>query len=151
MPSSNLYEKLRNSALTTGVEGALMDLAYPNGSATLVAMADSTVSMYVSSGGGFLGMGERPAVRAAAQTFLSVAKRCADGFSEAASYPLPNPGEVRFYVTAREGVRASEEIDERAIQAVAHALSPLYAAAQALITQIRLVSEAEAGSPPKRP
>jgi hypothetical protein len=148
MPSPNLYEKLRNSALTTGVEGALMDLAYPNGSATLVAMADGTVSMYVSSGGGFLGMGGRPAVRAAAQAFLSAAKTFAAGFSEATSYPLPNPGQVRFFVTAPNSVRASEAIDEQALQAAAHALSPLYAAAQAVITQIRLVSDADSRARP---
>lgn len=148
MPSPNLYEKLRNNALTAGVEGALMDLGYPNGSATLVAMADGTVSMYVSSGGGFLGMGGRPAVRAAAQMFLSAAKRSAGGFSEAASYPLPNPGHVRFYVIARDGVRASEEVEEPALQGEGHALSPLYVAAQAVVTQIRLVSDADSRARP---
>src|ERR1035437_6926854 len=39
------------------VWGALMEMGYPNGVATIVALADGTTSMYTSTGGGIIGGG----------------------------------------------------------------------------------------------
>src|SRR5579863_8153750 len=46
--------------------GLVTDLAFPNGTATIVALADGTASMYYSGGGGFLGGIGVPSIRAAA-------------------------------------------------------------------------------------
>ena len=52
------------------VFGAVMEIGLEEGSATLVALHDGTVSMYLSSGGGIIGGGGQEAVWAAALEFL---------------------------------------------------------------------------------
>jgi hypothetical protein len=52
------------------VWGALMEMGYPSGVATMVALADGTTSMYTSSGGGIIGGGGHRAVATATHAFL---------------------------------------------------------------------------------
>jgi hypothetical protein len=53
------------------VWGALMEMGYPNGAATLVSLADGTTSLYTSTGGGTIGGGFHAQVAAATQSFLA--------------------------------------------------------------------------------
>jgi hypothetical protein len=55
--------------------GALMETGYPRGTATLMALADGTTSLYLSTGGGVIGGGFHDAVATAARSFLSELER----------------------------------------------------------------------------
>src|SRR6185436_11866145 len=54
------------------VWGAIMELGYPTGIATLLSIAEGTTSLYFSNGGGIVGAGEHANVREAAEVFLDV-------------------------------------------------------------------------------
>ena len=47
-----------------------MEMAFPEGAATLVSLADGTTSMYTSTGGGVIGGGAHDAVVQAGRAFL---------------------------------------------------------------------------------
>ena len=57
------------------VWGLLMEMGFPNGTATLFALADGTTSLYYSSGGGVLGGQGHEAVRRANAALLAEANR----------------------------------------------------------------------------
>jgi hypothetical protein len=70
---------------------------------------------------------------------LEVAGQFVNRFPKTQSYPTPQLDKARFYVLTSDGVRASDEVDERDLQQRGNELLPLYVAAQNVITQIRLV------------
>jgi len=106
---------------------------------SLVAIIDGTTSLYFGSGGGIIGAGKSEIVRKANHLFLEVASQFVNRFAKAQSYPTPQPDKARFYLLTLDGVRASDEVDESALQERGNALCPLYVAAQNVITQIRVV------------
>ena len=55
--------------------------------------------------------------------------------------PLPRPGHIRFYVLTSEGVVTADAL-EQDLGENRHVLSPLFYAAQELITEIRTSDEA---------
>jgi hypothetical protein len=119
--------------------GVLMDWGIPAGSATVVAMEDGNASIYLSSGGGFLGGGQsHDSIRNAAKQTVDAARGVQPLMHPTNEYPLPANGEVTFYVLTDSGVftaRASED-DLR------HHRSPYYKlgdAAQNIITEYRQI------------
>jgi len=116
-----------------------MDWGVNNGTATVVAVADGTVSIYLSGGGGSLGGGQgHAAIRAAGQKFLNLAKESLPRMQKTTEYPLPGRGQVYFYVRTTEGVftarTSQEELNSRS-----HPFRYLGDAAQEIITQYRQV------------
>ena len=81
-PPVDVYLGLRNlifssrppgwmaTAGPTDLWGVLMETGYSSGVATLVALADDTVSLYYSTGGGAIGLGPNDGPRRAAQLLL---------------------------------------------------------------------------------
>jgi len=117
----------------------LMDWGVNNGTATVVAVADGTVSIYLSGGGGSLGGGQgHAAIREAGQKFLNLAKESLPRMQKTTEYPLPGRGQVYFYVRTTEGVftarTSQEELNSRS-----HPFRYLGDAAQEIITQYRQV------------
>ena len=106
---------------------------------SLVAILDGTTSLYFGSGGGIIGAGKSEIVRKANHLFLEVAGQFVNRFLITQSYPTPEPDKARFYLLTSDGVRASDEVDESALQERGNEFFPLYVAAQNVITQIRLV------------
>ena len=149
-----MSRRLRDQALTVGpgelglaptaarqhVWGVLMELGYPQAVATLVALGDGTTSLYISTGGGIIGAGEHPPVRAASEKFLAATEAHLAGFQPAAETPLPQTGRVRFYVRTYDGILGAEA-DEQDLGHGRHKLSPLFHAGHAVITEMRLASE----------
>jgi hypothetical protein len=127
-----------------GATVAAMELSVDGGTATVLAVADGTVSMYLSAGGGVIGAGEHAAVRAEGQRFRSVTAESRGSLSPTVDFPLPAPGEVRFHAVLG-GDRATAVAPETALRGGRHPLSPLYAAGQDLLTEIRLASEPVGG------
>jgi hypothetical protein len=113
-----------------------MDLPISDATATVVSFADGTASIYLSSGGGFIGGGQRPVVRTAAEGFVKAAGAADSAFTPVATYPVPPPGRVRFYVRVGDGVLMAEAA-EHDLQSGDHQLSMVYAAGQTVITAYR--------------
>jgi hypothetical protein len=109
-----IYPKMREHALTMrlpnlpvdAVSIVLMDWHVTNGTATVMAAADGTASIYLSSGGGFLGGGQRYLpMREAAQKAVQMATSSQSRFEPTETTPLPPAGQVYFYITTSSGVR----------------------------------------------
>ncbi len=127
-----------------GAAIALMEIGMPQAVASFLAIADGTVSMYTSVGGGVIGAGEHAAVRGAAERFRMVAADARGLLQTTTEFPLPSPGEVRFHVrTADAGWTGAAS--EQSLRTGRQPLSELYAAGQDLITEIRLASPERGG------
>jgi hypothetical protein len=123
----------------TGAAMAAMEMGTADAVATIVAIADGSVSMYLSSGGGVIGAGEHAAVRAAADRFRSVAADSRGLLQRTEDFPPPETGQVRFHVRTSDG-SYSGGTAQAALGAGRHPLLPLFAAGQDLLTEIRLSS-----------
>ena len=118
------------------VWGMLMEIAFPEAVATLVSFADGTTSLYFSNGGGTIGAGTKPRVRAASDQFVSAAHQYLDQFAVSDAHPLPSAGRVRFYARTFDGLRTAEASAEE-LGGGRHALSRLFYEGQKVITAIR--------------
>jgi hypothetical protein len=127
-----------NSDATFGV---LMETGYAEAVVSLLALADGTASLYFSNGGGIIGAGqkERPAV--AARSLVAFAAHNLDLLMPTVGYPLPTPKHTRFYVLTSSGVLTADAPEDD-LGNNRHVLSPLFYAAQELITEIRTSDEA---------
>ena len=80
------------------VWAVLADLEVGAEAATVACVADGTASLYTGTGGGILGAGAQPAVRAAAGLLLEAAERALDALPAAERIALPAQGSVAFLV-----------------------------------------------------
>jgi hypothetical protein len=80
------------------VWGVLMEMGYPEGWATLVALSDGTGSLYLSSGGGIIGGGFHEKVKKAAIDLCRLAGGPVFSGPIVRDFPTPNPGRIRFYI-----------------------------------------------------
>lgn len=108
----DVYKKLRDAALNavshglpkppaehSDVYGMVIDIPQGGGYATLVAMCDTSTSMYVSNGGGIIGAGQKyPEVAKASQSLLTSAQHCMTNFLTESNSNLPPVGTVRFHL-----------------------------------------------------
>lgn len=140
MRGPQTYAKLRAQALSLtpkmlGMpDGAprktlalLMETTYGTAVVTLVVLADDTVSLYFSNGGGMIGMGAHAEPAEAGGCLLKAAESHVDS-------------RTKFIAITSEGLRA-EMAPEEELGNNRHPLSPLFPAAHEVITQIRLQSE----------
>ena len=116
------------------VWGALMEVAFPDGVGTLVSIRDGSASLYTSTGGGVLGVTSDQAKR-----FVAEAEKHLAQMEPAKSFPYPTVGRIKFYVLTREGVYTAE-VDEQELVGGGHALSPLFTAANDVLTTLRTAS-----------
>ena len=115
--TADVYLRLRNQifSLTTDqidsilepsspIIAVLVEFGYEEAVVTLVTVADGTVSIYVSNGAGFIGMGAHASVRNTALDFLSLAERFIPKAAPAKDHPLPSKGFTTFYFLTNTGV-----------------------------------------------
>jgi hypothetical protein len=131
------YLGLRNLALSNPF-AVLMDLPTTQHTATVVAYADGTASIYISNGGGYLGGSESyKAIQDAGLKMILIARKFQPTMQLTKQFPLPEGGVIFFYVVTIDGVYTArapqEELNQRT-----HPLTELYAAGQEIITQYRL-------------
>jgi hypothetical protein len=125
----------------TSAAVAVMELGTVGGSATVVTVADGTVSLYLSSGGGVIGAGEHAAVAAAARHFRELTAESLGLLRAVDDVPSPPvEGQVAFIALVGEG-RYVGTAPESAIRSGRHPLADLYAAGQDVLTEIRLIAE----------
>jgi hypothetical protein len=150
----NPYARLRDQALTVesskvGIEpvegrawGVVMDLRVDDATATVVSFADGTASIYLSSGGGFIGGHQHEAVRAAAKTFVDAASAALPVMRPSTSHPLPAEGYVTFYARTASITFAAEANETHLQSAPSGPLAALFAAGHGVITEYRQVAPA---------
>jgi hypothetical protein len=110
-----IYKVMRENALLRvrlqnledhSVHSVLMDWHVGNGTATVLAAADGTASIYLSSGGGFIGGGQKyPQIREAALRAVHLATGLLSQFEITEETELPPTGNVNFFFTTNSGVR----------------------------------------------
>jgi hypothetical protein len=129
---------------STGREvwGAVMDMAFPGGVASLVSLEDGTTSLYTSTGGGVIGGGAHDSVVKATQAFLDAVAVYAAQFSAADSDELPEPGHVRFHALVFDGRRGTDALESE-LQSREHEFWPLYYSGHQVITALRMATEGE--------
>ena len=118
---------------TAKVWGVLMEMALPNGVATLVSVHDGTASLYTTSGGGILG---GYSARNEAKQFVAEAEKHLKGMKLTKSFPYPEVGRLKFYVLTQDGVYTAEDA-EKEVTRQGHALFPLFAAGNEVLTALR--------------
>jgi hypothetical protein len=146
---AEVYEGLRQQVLRLAPDqvGAapilalLMETGYPEAVATLVGVADGTVSLYFSNGGGVIGAGTHPSVDEANRRWLESGLAFLPDLSPITEPPLPSEGMTQFVAVTPGGLRG-EVVREEELGARSHRLSPLFHAGQDVITQIRLAEGA---------
>lgn len=149
-----VYSQMRRAALEKHfpnmpretVHLVLMDWHVDKGTVTVMAAADGSASLYLSSGGGFIGGGQKfPEIREAALHAVAVAGTLRHHFDPTDSTPLPSLGDVTFYVTTGVDVRRAVA-PEAKLRAGADPLAALGGAMQKIVTEYRLRFPPRAGS-----
>ena len=118
------------------VFGILMELGYPQATATLAVFAEGSTSLYFSSGGAVIGAGRHDAVRKTHGPFFAEAESCLGEFALAGDTALPDTGRVRFYLRTFSGTLTAEA-GEQDLAYNRHPLSALFHAGHAVITAVR--------------
>ena len=144
----SIYPRMRENVLrlrlknceSGAVQIVLMDWHVPNGTASVLASADGTTSIYLSSGGGYLGGGQKhPQIRDAARRAVSIAGSLKEHFRKTEQFDLPPREAVAFYLVTDEGVFSAQAI-EAEMRTGASALTPLGGAMQSIVTGYRLAT-----------
>lgn len=117
-----------------------METGYPGAVVSLVALADGTVSMYFSNGGGIIGLGPHPEPHRIAKELIASAQRFSLQATATKKFPLPKQSHTRFYFLTGNGV-ASVAAKEDDLGSQRHTLSPLFHKAHELISAIRIIDE----------
>jgi len=90
------------------VYGVVVETAHPGAVASLVALADGSVSFYVSDGAGCIGCGQHREVRLSAADLLQAAEQALPVTAPTADVGLPAEGHVRIYLLTRDGLRSAD-------------------------------------------
>jgi hypothetical protein len=122
------------------VYGVVVDWPLDAEVASILALRDGSASLYTTSTFGIIGGGGHEPVRAAAQDCVRVAAGFLEGSVSVTECPLPPSTSVNFYLLTYSGVRQCVG-DLAAITGGADPTTPLFAAAQEVLTQLRLLSE----------
>lgn len=119
----NPFYGLRNQALTMKPEdigitldnneqvfAAVVDMPLPNGKiVTLVCFFDGTVSLYNSTGGGLLGLGQKhESIRKAGGSFLYSAGQTLKFLNKTTQFDLPNGNLAFVYLLTNDGAYKAE-------------------------------------------
>jgi hypothetical protein len=134
-------EKLGLPAVSVPTEpwGVMMDMSVAKGTATasVTSLSDGNASIYLSTGGGYIGgVGKLP-IHNAAQKFVRAAAEFQPMMKTTTEFPLPEPSQVNFYVLTDSGVFTAR-VPEQELNQRRHPFTKLFAAGQEVITQYRL-------------
>lgn len=141
-----LYAQLRRNALEMhlpnmaddAVQSVLMDWHLDHRTVTAMAAADGNASLYLSTGGGFLGGSPRyPTIRAAALHAVALANGLLSLFEPTTTSALPSLGDVTFYVTTNAGLHVAVASQTR-LRSGTDPLAGLGGAMQKIVTEYRL-------------
>jgi len=119
------------------VWGVVMEMGYPNhATVSVIALADGHASISLSTAPEVITGADRDRVRKAALHVTDAAEEVAAHLGKAESFPEPKLDEVTFYLLTRDGV-VTETATQEELAGGGHPLSPLFMAAQDVITVSR--------------
>jgi hypothetical protein len=121
------------------VWAALMEMRMSKANVSLVAVAEGSTSLYISTGGGVIGAGEHDPVRDGNRKLLTFIETALDLF-----VPIERPLEVfddavSFVVLTYEGLRGARD-EEKKLEDRRSPLWPAYYLGQDVITKMRLAT-----------
>ncbi len=151
---------LRRTALTTPatdlgfesdtdfprVYGVLTDWDVGGTIATVMSMRDGTASLYTTSTFGVMGGQEHESVRQAATRYVAIAEQFVDASEPVTDFTYPESDQVYYYLLTYEGVRRCTA-NISALEKMADPTTPLFAAAQEVLTELRMLTEKESAEP----
>ena len=114
--------------------GVIMETSFDRGTASLVALADGSASLYFSTGGGVIG-GRADA----AKRCVATAATLLEHLTPIADDAFPSPGRTRFHVLTPEG-RVGGDVGTEELAGGTYPLSQLFFAGQDVITELRLAT-----------
>jgi hypothetical protein len=150
-----IYSQMRRMALETRlpdvprgtVHMVLMDWHVDRGTVTVLASADGAASLYLSSGGGFIGGSEKvPAIREAALHAVALANSLRLHFERTETTPLPALGDVNFYLTTGSSVMVAVAPESK-LRTGNDPLAALSGAMQKIVTEYRVSAAAGSREP----
>lgn len=127
---------LTKSNYSKEVFGLLFETAYSNGAFSVVVLADGTVSLYFSGGGGIIGAGQHESVREASANLLAGANQFYSQAKKTTEYPIPESEHSTFYFLTYNGV-LSYSAKEIELGEGKDKLSELFHAAHYVISMLR--------------
>ena len=133
---------LTRSNLKSNVWGFLMEQGYEKNSIMLVSLADGATSLYFSSGGGYIGLGEHEPFKSMSKEMVEAASKCMDKSISATSYPLPANNQVFLYFLTLDGVLKYTSTGKE-IMGEKGCVKDMYMRTQLIIREIRLKEERE--------
>lgn len=126
--------------------GVVVDFSIGEAIATVVALRDGTASLYTTGNFGMIG-GERfLSVRHAAITCVKesaqILSEHAGAFERVDTFAYPEEGRMNFHLLGYDGVERAS-VSEEEVYNRAHLLTPIFAYAQGVLTELRLASDIE--------
>jgi hypothetical protein len=122
------------------IYAVLMDWPTNKTVATVFSSSTGAASLYTTSTFGIIGGEGHQTVRTAAMRFVRVADRFFDSSTPTTECPYPTDDRIRFYFLTFDGVRVIET-DLASITNGTSKYAELFSLAQAVLTELRLVSE----------
>lgn len=132
---AHIEHRVKDAKEAARAYGVVMDTVYSSGAATLVALADGTTSLYLSSGGGTIGARQHESVAAATRRLVAMAEEAVDGIPSATDDAMPPPGAATIRVLTYGGPHAVTAPEDDFGNG-RHELSSLFHAAQRRILAI---------------
>ncbi len=152
-PDPKQYGELRNMALTVTAEqlelknisddkvyGIVTDMAMDNGTATIVAFLSGDASIYLSSGGGFIGGGTHSDINGKVKLIVDNIHKYKTKAHKITLAALPNQDEINFNFLTQKGLYQIIESKDK-IMSEDSEYAELYKEIDKIITLIRLKSE----------
>lgn len=154
--AQQVYNDLRNMALhatdvrSNGgpIAGVVVDIPREGAFVSISSLGDGTTSLYTSTGGGTIGVGNYGPVAQATRNLLSTAASHAVAFADVDTGDWPPAGSVRFHLVSSHGNRYVDVPEASFWGRKSHDLMPMIEAAQGVLSGIRLVQEAQSASLP---
>ncbi len=132
--------KLKPTQHLPRVWAALLDWGLRGASATIAVVADGTVSMYTSAGGGMIGAGQHQQIHMPAARFLKTVEAIVDSLPPATEAPLPREGEAAIVALTYDGMR--RVLVELKLLSAKDPFARGWVAGQDLITALRELQDA---------
>jgi ankyrin repeat protein len=123
-----------------GIRAVMMDSGFDDNCFTFVAVADGTLSIYISNGGGTIGTGAWQKVNSMTRDFVRGAAQSLGHLEPTGQFPLPAVGQTGIYFVGKGEVSSAHhktaDLGNNKLP-----LSPLFHRAHHLIGVIRQLSE----------
>jgi hypothetical protein len=115
-----------------------MDMSIEGDYATIVAFLTGDASIYLSTGGGFIGGGGRGNVAETAINFVKVASNFLGAAARSDAVALPSPGMTKFSILTPNGIFSTEDRDEELTKKRSE-LFPLFSAGHGIVAAYRQI------------